>query len=87
MKRDMSIGGNQPADELKARLRCPACNASVIEVIPSDRCVYFYDCPTCRTVLKPTPGDCCVFCSYGDRPCPFVTALERSQDATDPSSR
>jgi hypothetical protein len=23
-------------------------------------------------VLQPKPGDCCVFCSYGDVPCPPI---------------
>jgi hypothetical protein len=24
--------------------------------------------------LKPEPGDCCVFCSYGSVPCPPIQA-------------
>ena len=38
--------------------------------MPADACVYFYECPACRVVLKPKPGDCCVFCSYGTMICP-----------------
>jgi hypothetical protein len=30
----------------------------------------FYKCKGCGKVLKPSRGDCCVFCSYGDTPCP-----------------
>jgi len=40
--------------------------------MPTDQCVFFYECPHCKTVLRPKPGDCCVFCSYGDKRCPFV---------------
>ena len=44
--------------------------------MPTDSCLYFYDCKGCGAVLKPKPGDCCVFCSYGSLPCPPVQ-LER----------
>jgi hypothetical protein len=58
--------------DLIVRLTCPACAAISSSTMPVDRCVYFYECPHCKIVLKPKPGDCCVFCSYGDRRCPFV---------------
>jgi hypothetical protein len=38
--------------------------------MPSDACLYFWDCPACGEVVKPKPGDCCVFCSYGAELCP-----------------
>jgi len=38
--------------------------------MPDDACLHFFECLGCRTVLRPRPGDCCVFCSYGDAPCP-----------------
>jgi len=28
----------------------------------------------CGARLKPKPGDCCVFCSYGSVPCPPIQA-------------
>ena len=31
-----------------------------------------YDCKGCGQRLKPKPGDCCVFCSYGSVPCPPI---------------
>src|SRR6185312_9837000 len=40
--------------------------------MPTDACQYFYDCKGCGALLKPLPGDCCVFCSYGSVPCPPV---------------
>jgi hypothetical protein len=38
--------------------------------MPEDTCQWFYECEACRALLKPKPGDCCVFCSYGSVPCP-----------------
>ena len=45
-----------------------------IEQMPTDACQFFYDCRGCGERLKPKPGDCCVFCSYGSVPCPPVQA-------------
>ena len=60
-----------------ATLTCPECAARHRLVMPTDACQYFLDCPSCGAVLKPLPGDCCVFCSYGDVPCPPVQAQRR----------
>ncbi len=40
--------------------------------MPTDACQWFYDCKGCGVVLRPAKGDCCVFCSYADTPCPPV---------------
>ncbi|MBM3564967.1 MAG: hypothetical protein FJX42_02495 [Alphaproteobacteria bacterium] len=53
---------------------CPACGAQVEERMPDDRCVVVWHCPGCKRALKPKPGDCCVFCSYGTVPCPPIQA-------------
>jgi len=55
---------------LQAVIKCPYCGAQSIETMPTDACQYFYDCKDCGRVLKPKPGDCCVFCSYADHKCP-----------------
>lgn len=57
-----------------AVIRCPACGVETEEVMPSDACVYFWDCPACSTVVRPRPGDCCVFCSYASAACPPALA-------------
>lgn len=49
---------------------CPECGTETDAEMPTDRCVVFWDCPSCGTTLRPNPGDCCVFCSYGTVPCP-----------------
>ena len=58
--------------ELKtlARLTCPRCGVVQNAEMPTDACQFFYDCAACGAVLRPKPGDCCVFCSYADLPCP-----------------
>jgi hypothetical protein len=65
---------------LVSTLTCPNCGHSSTEQMPLDACVYFYDCPHCRAVLKPRAGDCCVFCSYGDVPCPPVQRAWRRRN-------
>jgi hypothetical protein len=40
--------------------------------MPANACVAFYDCKGCRKTVKPLPGSCCVFCSYGSVPCPPI---------------
>ena len=56
----------------KSTLICPECAHAKLETMPTDACQYFYECEGCGVLLKPLQGDCCVFCSYGDVPCPPV---------------
>jgi hypothetical protein len=53
-----------------SELTCPQCGHRKIELMPTDACQFFYECESCKTVLRPLPGDCCVFCSYGSVKCP-----------------
>ncbi|HEY3918079.1 MAG TPA: GDCCVxC domain-containing (seleno)protein [Stellaceae bacterium] len=53
-------------------ITCPECGTATAEAMPTDACLYFYDCPSCGAKLRPKPGDCCVFCSYGSMSCPPV---------------
>ena len=55
-----------------SKITCPKCGYQAVEQMPTDACQYFYVCKGCGEKLKPEPGDCCVFCSYGDVPCPPV---------------
>jgi len=57
---------------LESTLTCPACGVRHSETMPTNACIYFYECPACLTLLKPLSGDCCVFCSYGDVKCPPI---------------
>ncbi|MEX2088856.1 MAG: GDCCVxC domain-containing (seleno)protein [Bacteroidota bacterium] len=58
---------------LESEITCPFCTYRKTELIPVDACVHFYECQHCHTMLKPAPGDCCVFCSYGTTKCPTST--------------
>jgi hypothetical protein len=42
------------------------------ETMPMDACQYFYECRSCKSLLRPKPGDCCVFCCFGSVKCPPV---------------
>jgi len=54
----------------ESTLTCPECGNRKTETMLVDACQWFYQCEQCQAVLKPQPGDCCVFCSYGSMRCP-----------------
>lgn len=60
--------------ETHSTLTCPDCGHVELLEMPTDACQWFHPCAACATVLRPKPGDCCVFCSWGDVPCPPVQA-------------
>lgn len=62
-------GGTSPSI-LESVLTCPNCGLAKNEVMPVDACLFFYECSHCRSRLRPDPGDCCVFCSFGSVKCP-----------------
>jgi hypothetical protein len=61
-----------PDPQLQSTLTCPHCGHQATETMPMNACVAFYDCKGCGETLKPLPGSCCVFCSYGSVPCPPI---------------
>lgn len=56
----------------QSELTCPECGFKETLTMPTDSCQWFYECTGCQVLLKPLPGDCCVFCSYGSVPCPPI---------------
>ncbi len=70
------VGGNVVV-KTRAWLTCPECNYVQEAEMPRDSCQFFYQCLKCKKVLRPKQGDCCVFCSYADLPCP-PKQLERA---------
>lgn len=54
----------------KANLKCPVCGFSQKAEMPDDASQFFYKCTECKSLPRPKEGDCCVFCSYADTPCP-----------------
>ena len=65
-------------------ITCPYCRYRKTMRMEEESCTVRYMCPGCRTVLWPKEGDCCVFCSYGNVPCPPVQReLEALQEIYD----
>ncbi len=60
------------AIDVESTLTCPHCGNVKRETMPVDTCQFFYECERCKALLRPLPGDCCVFCSYGSVKCPSV---------------
>lgn len=65
-----SSATNMPV--LISHVTCPDCSHKSCHEMPTNACVFFLECPSCNTTLRPKDGDCCVFCSYGDTPCPPI---------------
>ncbi len=63
---------------LQSTLTCPECGHVKQETMPTDSCQWFYECESCKTMLRPRSGDCCVFCSFGTRKCPPVQLSQGS---------
>ena len=55
---------------LGSMITCPKCGFEKEEIMPTDACLFFYECTNCSALLRPESGDCCVFCSYGTEKCP-----------------
>lgn len=68
---------------LRSTLTCPNCGTRAVETMPTDACLYFYTCAGCGSRLKPKPGACCIFCSYGSEPCPPVQLAGGSAGCTE----
>jgi len=54
----------------RIRVDLPALRVARLETMPTDSCWFFYECSHCKALLRPKPGDCCVFCSFGSVKCP-----------------
>jgi MerC mercury resistance protein len=65
---------NEQKVELNSTITCPNCGHTKAEIMPTDACMFFYECDNCKKRLKPKEGDCCVFCSYGTVKCPPIQA-------------
>lgn len=57
---------------LQSTITCPSCGHKQTQTMSTDSCLFFYECLSCQSLLKPKKGDCCVFCSYGSAKCPFM---------------
>lgn len=62
---------------LESVLTCPHCGFAGREIMPKNACQFFYECSSCKALLRPNPGDCCVFCSFGSVKCPPIQQQHR----------
>ena len=66
------LGERTGVVQLQSTITCPECGHSETETMPTDACQFFYECKGCGALLRPNPGDCCVYCSFGTVPCPPI---------------
>lgn len=59
-------------------ITCPSCGHRATEMMPTDKLLSAYECKACGAALVPKAGQDCVFCSYGDMPCPPVQATRKA---------
>jgi hypothetical protein len=67
---------------LESAITCPRCATVKTETMPTDACQVVYRCTGCGAILRPKPGDCCVFCSYGSVTCPPVQAARQGDTSS-----
>lgn len=65
---------------LLATLTCPnpICRHQQQALMPTTFCQLAYTCEACSLTHVHKSGDCCVFCSYADKPCPSMQEGETS---------
>jgi hypothetical protein len=61
----------------ESTLTCPYCGFLERVKMPTNYCQFLFECTACHQVLKAKEGHCCVFCSYGDVPCPSVQNIQK----------
>lgn len=66
----------------RATVTCPECGHQSRETMPVDACLYLYQCAGCDALLRPKQGDCCVFCSFADVPCPPIQTARLTGEPT-----
>ncbi|MEW6026913.1 MAG: GDCCVxC domain-containing (seleno)protein [Planctomycetota bacterium] len=63
---------------ITSKFTCPKCGFKQVLEMPVDQCQVVYQCPRCRNLIVPKQGDDCIFCSYGNTPCPDKQITDRS---------
>lgn len=58
--------------KLDSIVTCPECGHKSTETMPITFCNILYQCKHCYIFSRQLKGDCCIYCSYGDTPCPSM---------------
>ncbi|MBP7740571.1 hypothetical protein KA089_00115 [Candidatus Woesebacteria bacterium] len=63
--------------ELEATITCPECNTKQKVFMPTQGQQHFFKCGNeqCAFDISTKEGDCCVFCSYSDKKCPYQQSI------------
>jgi len=69
---------SQDQKQEEGKVTCPECKSMQDMKIPTNACVPYYKCNSCGKTISAKDEDCCVFCSYGDKPCPLKDRRERA---------
>ncbi|MFD2178141.1 GDCCVxC domain-containing (seleno)protein [Veronia pacifica] len=54
----------------KTVITCPDCGFVSEELMDVTESVSCYHCRQCDSLIVTPAGECCVYCSFGDTPCP-----------------
>ena len=57
---------------LESTIKCPFCGFEEKIKMPEDKCMKIIICNNCKRAITPKEGNCCVFCSYAEYPCPAI---------------
>jgi hypothetical protein len=50
-------------------LTCPHCHSIETLASPVEATTQFHQCVHCKKPYKASKNDCCILCSFGNRPC------------------
>ena len=64
------VNGMSANGDCISKVKCPKCQFEKNEKMPTEVCLLSYKCHNCGLEMQSKNGDCCVFCSYGDKRCP-----------------
>ena len=58
---------NQHNQAMESTITCPFCQHVKVEIMPTEQCIFFYECENCHAVLRPQPGDAACFVPMAQR--------------------
>ncbi len=64
---------------LDAIMTCPACGYQQMVTMEAFGQRMLWPCPACGSVLRPRPGEHCIYCSFASVPCPPVQRAELAE--------